>query len=52
MQQMNCIHLSRPDYRAISGSDMIPTRAPGAVVYNPHEAGEKFKSEAVFFWKN
>jgi hypothetical protein len=26
MQEMNYIHLSRPDYRAISGSAMLPTQ--------------------------
>jgi hypothetical protein len=28
MQEMNCIHLSRPDYRAISSSVILPTPAP------------------------
>ncbi len=28
MQEMNYIHLSRPDYRAISSSAMVPTQAP------------------------
>jgi hypothetical protein len=35
MQEMNCIHLSRPDYRAISGSALLPTLAHGATEHNP-----------------
>jgi hypothetical protein len=31
MHEMNCIHLSRPDYPAISSLAMVPTFAPGAV---------------------
>jgi hypothetical protein len=29
MQEMNCIHLSRSDYPAISNSVIVPTPAPG-----------------------
>ncbi len=35
MQEMNYIHLSRPDYPAISSSAMLPTLAHEATEHNP-----------------
>jgi len=40
MHEMNCIHLSRPDYPAISSSAMVPTFASGAVEHNQPQVDE------------
>jgi hypothetical protein len=48
MQEMNCIHLSRPDYPAISSSAMVPTFAPGAVESNLPQAVENLEIPAEF----
>jgi hypothetical protein len=37
---MNCIHLSRPDYPAISSSAMVPTFIPDALEHNLPQVGE------------
>jgi hypothetical protein len=46
MQEMNYIHLSWPDYRAISGSAMITTFPPGAVEHNLSHVGENVEAIA------
>jgi hypothetical protein len=48
MQEMNYIHLSRPDYRAISGLAMIPTPTSGPAEHNPPKANETDGSLASF----
>jgi hypothetical protein len=40
MHEMNCIDLSRTDYRAISRSALVPTFARGAVEHNQTQAEE------------
>jgi hypothetical protein len=46
MQEMNCIDLSRTNYRAISRSAMVPTFAPGAVEHGLPQAGENVETIA------
>jgi hypothetical protein len=47
MQDMNYIHLSRPDYRAISGLAMIPTPTSGPAEHNPPKADTTVGSSAA-----
>jgi hypothetical protein len=48
MHEMNCLHLSRSDYPAISSSAMVPTFIPDTLEHNLPQVGENVGIPAEF----